>query len=122
VTEHIHTASSLNCWLTCQQKYNYRYEQGYRTSETIPAFLIGTAVHLGLESFWKGEPVNEALLAVEEYTLSEPYFKGGGWIETLRIQAYVAGYYDRWLNTRDLYDVIGVELEFLENGRIFKGI
>ena len=109
---YIHTTSSLNCWLTCQQKYNYIYELGYRTSETIPAYLIGTAVHLGLEYFWEGKTVNEALLAVEGYMNSEPYFKGDGWIEKLRIPAYIAGYYHRWLKDRDLYEVIGVELEF----------
>ena len=120
MTEHIHTASSLNCWLTCQQKYNYRYELGYRTSETIPAFLIGTAVHLGLECFWRGEPLEGALIATARYMLDEPYFKREGWIERLRVQAYVHGYYHRWLNTRDLYEVIGVELEFLEKGRAGK--
>ena len=120
MTEHIHTASSLNCWLTCQQKYNYKYELGYRTSETTPAFLIGTAVHLGLEYFWKGKTINDARVAVEKHMATDPYFKREGWIEKLRIQAYIAGYYHRWLNTRDLYDVIGVELEFLEKGRAGK--
>ena len=121
MTKHIHTASSLNCWLTCQQKYKYKYEQGYRTSETIPAFLIGTAVHLGLESFWNGEPLEGALIATAQYMLDEPYFKRDGWIERLRIQAYIHGYYRRWLHTRDDYHVLGVEHEFLREAEGKKG-
>ena len=120
MTEYIHTASSLNCWLTCPQKYYYKYEQGYKTSETIPAFLIGTAVHVGLEAFWKGEPLEGALIATARYMLDEPYFKRDGWIEGLRIQAYIGGYYHRWLKDRDLYEVVGAELEFLEKGRAGK--
>jgi|TARA_Y100000310_G_C20614878_1_gene780089 hypothetical protein len=92
--------------------YHYKYELGYRSSATIPAFLIGTAVHVGLEHFWKGDSLQDALIRTKEYMSSEPYFSEDGWIEKLRVQAYVTGYYSRWLNDRDLYEVVGVEHEF----------
>ena len=113
----LHTASSLNCWHRCQQLYYYKYELGYRSSAVIPPFLIGTGVHIGLEHFWKGASLQEALIHTKEYMNSEPYFEAEGWVEKLRMQAYITGYYARWLKDRDLYNIVGVEHEFVIENR-----
>lgn len=108
----IHTQSSISCWQRCQQLYHNKYELGYRSVAPIAAYLIGSAVHIGLEYFWKGEPFAVAMGKAEAFMSKESYFKGDGRVEAARIHAYIKGYYGRWMNERHLYEVVGVELEF----------
>jgi len=106
------TASSLSCWMRCQKLHEYRYSLGYRMAATIPAYLIGTAVHIGLESFWNGDSFTGAMASVVKFMQGEPYFSDTGKIERARIYAYLKGYYARWGKDLNNYEVIGVEVEF----------
>jgi len=112
----IHTQSSLNCYMKCPKLYEYRYELHYRTAADIPALLIGTAVHVGIEWFWKGASYHAAMVKVCEYLGKEPYFSGDGKVDAARISAYIKGYYQRWTKDRENYVVIGVELTFYAFG------
>ena len=114
----VHTTSSLNCYMKCPRLYQYRYEMKYRSATDIPALLIGSAVHVGLEWFWKGVSYHEAMVKVCEFMAEEQYFKGDGKVDAARVAAYVRGYYQRWGKSRDEYDVIGVELQFFIDGML----
>ena len=109
----IHTASSTSCFMRCAKLYHYKYELGYRQAATIPAYLIGTAVHIGLESFWKGEPFTAAMASIVKFVKTESYFTtDAGKLEQARVYAYIKGYYSKWASDLDLYEVLGVEVEF----------
>ena len=111
---YIHTTSSLSCFMRCQKLYEYRYELGYRSVDPIPALLVGSATHLGLEYFWKGASCAEAMAHVAKFCTEESYFSttDGGKIDAIKVAAYIKGYYSRWLDSRELYEVVGVELQF----------
>ena len=110
---YIHTTSSLSCFMRCQKLYEYRYELGYRSVDPIPALLVGSATHLGLEYFWKGASCAEAMFHVAKFCSEEDYFStDGGKIDAIKVAAYIKGYYSRWRDSRELYEVVGVELQF----------
>ena len=115
------TASSISCWMRCQKLHEYKYSLGYRMAETIPAYLIGTAVHIGLESFWNGDSFTGAMASVVKFMQGEPYFSDAGKIERARIYAYLKGYYARWGKDLENYSVIGVEGEFSRTVRDVSG-
>ena len=120
-SELIHTSSSINCYMRCPKLYDYKYEQGYRSAAPIPAYLIGTAVHIGLEYFWRGNSFAESMLKVSEFMRSEDHFStDAGKVERFRISAYIKGYYRRWAADLELYDVISCELQFYHSGRAGK--
>jgi len=113
----IRTASSLNTFMDCPRKYEYSYERLYRSVKPIPAFLIGSVVHKGLEAYWLRKSWEEARTMMEEEKKREhpDYWEtDAGKLESLKCEAYIKGYYAKWL-TRDLstYDVVGVEHEFV---------
>ena len=56
----IRTASSLNTFMDCPRKYEYSYERLYQSVKPIPAFLIGSVVHKGLEAYWLRKSWEEA--------------------------------------------------------------
>ena len=107
-----HTASSLGCYMRCPKLYEYKYEMGYRSAAPIPPYLIGTAVHIGLEHFWKGASYVEAMAEVSKWMKTEPYFSVDGKVEQVRISSYLKGYYKRWSEDLKLYDVVSAELQF----------
>ena len=112
-----HTSSSLGCYMRCPKLYEYKYELGYRSSAPIPAYLIGTAVHIGLEHFWKGESFTQAMMEIMKWMREEPYFHDNK-VEQMRINAYLKAYYLRWEADLDLYEVISAELQFYIPKRI----
>jgi hypothetical protein len=99
--------------MRCQKLYEYRYELGYRTVDPIAALLVGSATHIGLEHFWKGASYAEAMVHVAKFCSEEDYFStDGGKIDAIKVAAYIKGYYSRWRDSRELYEVVGVELQF----------
>lgn len=111
----VHTQSSISCWQQCEKKYEYKYEKGYRSAEIIAAYLIGSAVHIGLEYFWESMPYHAAVTAVNEFfTENATYFDGDGALERAKIIAYIKGYYHKWTPSKDEYEVISAELRFFK--------
>ena len=54
--------------MQCPKLYKYKYVEGYRGKPTGP-MKIGTLTHKGLEEYWLGKSLDEALDAMR--TMSE---------------------------------------------------
>lgn len=107
------TASSMNTYAQCARKYEYSYIKEKRPSKPQAALLTGTAVHLGLESWWNKQDFVQAMDAIKKFQTESPFWStDAGCIEAARVRAYVAGYYRHRSGFHDRYDVVGVEQEF----------
>lgn len=53
-----HTVSSIREWRTCRRRYQYKHVELVRPARSTSALSLGTAVHAGIESFLKSEPVS----------------------------------------------------------------
>lgn len=120
----LRTASSINTYLGCPKKYEYSYVDLYKSRLPIPAFLIGSVVHKGLEHYWLRDSWEDTLAAMVEQQCSEHHEWWGsetGKLEWDRCVAYVKGYFAKWIK-QDLttYDVVSVEHEFLNGVRAGK--
>jgi len=90
-----YTASSMNTGLQCPKLFNFKYIQLYRTKPTIHLY-IGTALHAGLEQFFKGLPYQEAENAMFKSFEEYEYDEGIDEINRERLRAYLKGYYNCW--------------------------
>ncbi len=66
------THSMMQCFQDCRQKYQYRYVDEIVPVTSSDALYFGSAVHLGLESWFKYGIKDAALLAIECQNMPEP--------------------------------------------------
>ena len=96
------TNSELSTFRRCQREHHLAYQLGYRAIEDAEALRFGTAIHLGLESWWKAEGIVVAIARATEHAADE--------FEAARLRVLLRGYAARWV--APLPDVEGVEVEF----------
>ncbi len=60
--------SEISTYLRCRQQHQYAYrDQIYpKRADSLPRMDMGTAIHLGFETYFKGTTVGQARLAVEK--------------------------------------------------------
>lgn len=96
------TNSELSCFRRCQREHHYAYGLGYRAREDVQALRFGSAIHLGLEAWWRGEGVERAVEAATE-GVEDAY-------EVAKLRVLLLGYDARWAG--EAHDVVAVEREF----------
>lgn len=109
-----HSASGINRFQECTQKYHYEYVDGFEPVAKSTAMTCGTILHVGQEAYWTGSSLEEAIQLMEEET------KTNGWHEDPlflpKVRTYLRGYYNKWRALDDLekdrYHVIGIEESF----------
>lgn len=60
------TSSAIRTWNRCRKEYSFRYVECIVPTEKRSQLAIGSAVHAGLESLWRGNPVEQALALTEQ--------------------------------------------------------
>jgi hypothetical protein len=76
---------------------------GYVPARDKPTLEVGTMVHRGLESFWKGESYAEAVGAMDALRDRKPLFweTEEGVLALAKSKLYLWGYYYRWMSSMD---------------------
>ena len=109
------TASRVKAWTACPRLHHYRYELGLvPVAHESPALAFGTAIHAGLEAWWRtigdGAPGDAFQAATERALVSlgdtAPEH------DAARLIAMLAGYDVRWQRWACSTEVLGVEQEF----------
>lgn len=98
------THSMMQCFMDCRQKYQYRYIDEIAPVIESDSLYFGSAVHRGLESWFKYGIKDAALLAAECGDLSPT--------ETIKARALLEKYIEHW--TPEQFEVVEVEYEFNE--------
>jgi hypothetical protein len=98
------TNSELSTRRRCPREHFYAYIQGYRSLEDAAALVFGTRWHRGMEPWWLGRPVEEAIDAALS-DVEDPY-------EAAKFRVLLRGYDLRWRAETDFGDVVAVEREF----------
>ena len=90
------TASSINAGLQCPKLYKFKYIDGYRAGESTP-MKIGTLVHKGLESYWLGKDLSNALMDMQDVYMEDDWWTSGdGLVAYVKCRAYIHGYYKKY--------------------------
>lgn len=90
------TASSINAGLQCPKLYKFKYIDGYRAGESTP-MKIGTLVHKGLEAYWLGKDLSNALMDMQDVYMEDDWWTSGdGLIAYVKCRAYIHGYYKKY--------------------------
>lgn len=125
------TASSLRLLRACQRAYDLRYRQGIASIRRAPALALGSAIHAGLEAWWRGRLLSEddrladALEAARRWAADH-----AGDVEPadqMRVDAMLSMYHARWIGSVNDYETIGVEIEYAApvvapNGKRARGV
>jgi hypothetical protein len=90
------TASSINAGMACPKLYKFKYKDRYRSSQVSGPMNIGILVHKGLEYFWRGQSLENALQAMDREALTDWWIADPGRIAFRKAKAYVWGYYQKW--------------------------
>lgn len=96
------THSMMQCFMDCRQKYQFRYVDEVVPVTSAAALYFGSAVHRGLESWFKYGIKDAALLAIECQDMPEP--------EIIRAKALLEKYIEHW--SPEQFEVVEVEYEF----------
>ena len=96
------THSMMQCFQDCRQKYQYRYVDEIVPVTSASALYFGSAIHRGLESWFKYGIKDAALLAIECQDMPEP--------EIIRAKALLEKYIEQW--SPEQFEVVEVEYEF----------
>jgi hypothetical protein len=96
------TNSELSVFRRCQREHHYSYRLGYRATEDVESLRFGSAIHLGLEAWWRGQGLVAAIESATGGTV-DPY-------EAAKLRVLLRGYDARWGGEH--HDVEGVEVEF----------
>jgi len=106
------TQSSIKRYQDCEYKFKLRYVDLYREDKESEPLVLGSLVHLGLEAFLLGKPLEVALEEIERsadtYLLCD---KDPSIIDKSCI--FVEGYYKRYAELHaERYETVSVEQEF----------
>lgn len=98
------THSSMQTFRDCRTKYKYRYQLGIVPTEPEPALVFGSAIHAGLEFWFKYGTIDAALEIFNTYSdkLSEEDAIKGRCL----LQKYVETY------SREEFEVVEIEKPF----------
>ena len=101
------TTSRMACARRCQREHHIAYHLGYRPAIEAEALRFGSLLHLGLNAWWrsKNDRLADALQVLELAEADD--------FDRAKAIALLVGYDTRWLADADLYEVLGVETEFL---------
>lgn len=114
MTCHLLTSSRLGVWQRCPRQHHYRYEVGLiPTGETPRALMMGTAVHAGLESWWRAYQAgaDKYALPAALHSAREAYPAEDEYAVAL-LSALITAYDARWCTWAQGVEVIGVEFPF----------
>lgn len=97
------TNSSLSTFRACPRLYQLKYVDGYRPVENGEDLELGSAMHHALEIWWTDGDYDKAaaILTAE--------LEG---VALSRATVLLAGYHHRWVDDRDLYEVLALEAPF----------
>jgi len=91
-----YTASSMNAGLACPKLYKWKYVDGW-SSVPSSAMSVGTLVHKGLEAYWLGKDLFNALMDMQDiYTKDDWWQSEEGLIAYVKCRAYIKGYYEKY--------------------------
>ena len=112
---HLLTASRVKTFATCARLHHYRYEEGLAPVGPEPgALAFGTAIHAGLETWWRtigeGFPGDAFAAAAERALVSLGDTADD--FDAARLVAMLAAYDVRWQRWACSTEVIAVEAEF----------
>lgn len=93
------TNSRLKAKRMCPRYHHFRYVKGYASARKSDALSFGSAFHLGMEHYWRDEPLPLAALLADEY-------------DEAALRALLAGYEARWAQEDEKYETVAVEAEF----------
>jgi hypothetical protein len=99
------TSSRAAAHRACARLHHLRYDEGYRPVRAADSLRLGTAVHLGLEAWWRAvqrgwfedphaeqpDPLTEALAAIAG--VEDPF-------ERVFVEVLLTGYHHRWTEQR----------------------
>ena len=121
----ITTSSSTDTWAKCQALYDFRYNKLLQEKRPGKALLIGSAFHVGCESFWRGEPYGIAWAKVQDSLTNDWWLTDTGKLEMRKLASYLKGYYRRWeddLRARPRRADRRPEPSHTEPGRLLSGL
>lgn len=96
------TYSMFTAWLSCRQKFDYRYNQCIVPRENAVALAFGSAVHAGLETWFKSHDIDKAVEMADRSDLSDT--------DRVKATELVRGYWEKY--PRESFTVIDIEREF----------
>jgi hypothetical protein len=105
------TTSEQRCYLRCREEHRLRYVDRWRPREQpATALALGTAVHVGLEVWWRtgGHGIHaatEAMRQAAEHGGLDPY-------ETARAEVMLGAYDGRWQHEQAHLTTTAVECVF----------
>lgn len=110
---HLLTSSRLKVLHACPRQHHYRYELAIVSQSTSRALALGSAVHAGLESWWRARQdgalpyaLPSALVAAESAYPSEDRYA------VAMLRALLTAYDARWSAWAETVTVLGVEVPF----------
>ena len=112
-----YTASSINAGLACPRLYKWKYVDGWNSIPSS-AMSVGTLVHKGLEAYWLGKKLSNALQDMWNSTAESDWWQSEeGLIAYAKCGAYIKGYYEKYwgkdpLNTFSGHVTVWTEREF----------
>lgn len=99
------TYSSMSMFMTCRQKYDHRYNSGIVPTKKPASLLLGSAVHAGLEKWFK--------LHDKAIALDATFINGIELAERIKARELVSAYIDHYQN--EDFTVYRVEHVFLSD-------
>lgn len=96
------TNSSMHTFMSCRQKYDFRYNKNIVSCEKAPALSFGTAVHAGLEFWFK--------YSIEEGAINATICDGIDDAELIKAQELVKAYMNEY--AFEDFEVKAVEYTF----------
>lgn len=111
------THSAMSQFKNCRKKYQFRYEMGLVPKRRKASLDLGSAVHKGLEIYYQGETITEAIQEAVE-TLSD--IDRNGWtqedfdkesVQKALVEAMLGGYAN-YFNDREQFEEIKPEVDF----------
>ena len=99
------TNSMAGCFLSCRQKFDYRFNrQIVPVDDNVTALSFGSAVHAALERWFRYGVKDDAILVAES-------FPGLELENQLKASVLVEKYIEYW-GEKEVFDVVDVEKEF----------
>lgn len=108
------TSSRLRSWQSCPRAHHYRYEVGLEPVGAQPhAIIFGTAIHKGLEAWWRCYQEGDARYALAvALTDAEQSYESDDPFTTAMLRALLIAYDARWSEWAATVEVLGVEVPF----------
>lgn len=111
------TKSRLGTFNKCQRLHDLTYNRGYRSILPREYADFGTMLHAALDAWWRAHGRGEQLTALSD-ALQAMHDSGAGLtgvdaFARAKGEILMTAYDARWAPTMHLWDVVGVEVEFV---------